>query len=195
MRSLIAVAAFGIVGMAASAAPADAAAWNCRGSAHVCGKSVSHNAGKSRVSHKSSYSRHAYAPRRGVKHSRYASRNRVSRRHYSSAPVRKHRVAHAAPAGRGASSGMASYYWQGQMTASGARFNPSALTAAHRSLPFGTRVRVTNRSNGRSVVVTINDRGPFIGGRIIDLSRAAAQAISMTGQGVAAVSLEILGRS
>lgn len=90
---------------------------------------------------------------------------------------------------------MASYYWQGQMTASGARFNPSALTAAHRSLPFGTRVRVTNRSNGRSVVVTINDRGPFIGGRIIDLSRAAAQAISMTGQGVAAVSLEVLGRS
>jgi rare lipoprotein A len=89
---------------------------------------------------------------------------------------------------------MASYYWQGQMTASGARFNPGALTAAHRSLPFGTRVRVTNRSNGRSVVVVINDRGPFVGGRIIDLSRAAAQAISMTGAGVAAVSLEILGR-
>jgi rare lipoprotein A len=90
---------------------------------------------------------------------------------------------------------MASYYWQGQMTASGARFNPGALTAAHRSLPFGTRVRVTNRSNGRSVVVVINDRGPFVGGRIIDLSRAAAQAISMTGAGVAPVSLEILGRS
>jgi rare lipoprotein A len=90
---------------------------------------------------------------------------------------------------------MASYYWQGQMTASGARFNPGALTAAHRSLPFGTRVRVTNRSNGRSVVVVINDRGPFVGGRIIDLSRAAAQAISMTGAGVAPVSLEVLGRS
>ena len=69
------------------------------------------------------------------------------------------------------------------------------MTAAHRSLPFGTRVRVTNRSNGRSVVVTINDRGPFIGGRIIDLSRGAAQAISMTGAGVASVSLEVLGRS
>jgi rare lipoprotein A len=90
---------------------------------------------------------------------------------------------------------MASYYWQGQMTASGARFNPGALTAAHRSLPFGTRVRVTNHSNGRSVVVTINDRGPFIGGRIIDLSRAAAQAISMTGAGVTRVSLEVMGRS
>jgi rare lipoprotein A len=69
------------------------------------------------------------------------------------------------------------------------------MTAAHRTLPFGTRVRVTNHSNGRSVVVTINDRGPFVGGRIIDLSRGAAQAISMTGAGVANVSLEILGRS
>lgn len=194
MRSLIAVAAFGIVGMAASAVPADAA-WNCRGSSYVCGKSASHKAVKSRVSHRASHSRQAYAPRRGVKHSRYASRNRVVRRNYASAPARKHRVSQVASGGRGASSGMASYYWQGQMTASGARFNPGALTAAHRSLPFGTRVRVTNRSNGRSVVVTINDRGPFVGGRIIDLSRAAAQAISMTGQGVAAVSLEILGRS
>jgi rare lipoprotein A len=89
---------------------------------------------------------------------------------------------------------MASYYYEGQKTASGARFNPNGLTAAHRSLPFGTRVRVTNQSNGRSVVVTINDRGPFIKGRIIDLSRGAAQAISMTGAGVARVSLEVLGR-
>jgi rare lipoprotein A len=94
----------------------------------------------------------------------------------------------------GGYSGMASYYWQGQRTASGARFNPNGLTAAHRTLPFGTRVRVTNRSNGRSVIVTINDRGPFIRGRIIDLSRGAAQAISMTGAGVARVSLEVLGR-
>jgi rare lipoprotein A len=89
---------------------------------------------------------------------------------------------------------MASYYYEGQKTASGARFNPNGLTAAHRSLPFGTRVRVTNRANGRSVVVTINDRGPFIRGRIIDLSRGAAQAINMTGAGVARVSLEVLGR-
>jgi rare lipoprotein A len=89
---------------------------------------------------------------------------------------------------------MASYYYHGQKTASGARFNPNGLTAAHRSLPFGTRVRVTNQSNGRSVVVTINDRGPFIRGRIIDLSRGAAQAINMTGAGVARVSLEVLGR-
>ena len=89
---------------------------------------------------------------------------------------------------------MASYYWEGQQTASGARFNPDGLTAAHRSLPFGTRVRVTNQSNGQSVIVTINDRGPFVGGRVIDLSRGAARAINMTGAGVARVSLEVLGR-
>jgi len=87
---------------------------------------------------------------------------------------------------------MASYYWQGQRTASGARFNPEAMTAAHRTLPFGTKVRVTNKRNGRSVVVTINDRGPFIRGRVIDLSRAAARVIGMTGAGVAPVSLDVL---
>ena len=88
---------------------------------------------------------------------------------------------------------MASYYWQGQQTASGARFNPSAMTAAHRTLPFGTKVRVTNKRNGRSVVVTINDRGPFIRGRIIDLSSGAAGVIDMKGAGVAPVSLEVVG--
>jgi len=89
-------------------------------------------------------------------------------------------------------SGMASYYWQGQMTASGAGFNPNGLTAAHRSLPFGTRVRVTNHSNGRSVVVKINDRGPFIRGRIIDLSSGAAGVIGMKSAGVARVSVAVL---
>jgi peptidoglycan lytic transglycosylase len=93
-------------------------------------------------------------------------------------------------------SGMASYYGteSGTRTASGARFNPSAMTAAHRSLPFGTKVRVINKRNGRSVVVTINDRGPFVHGRIIDLSTGAAGVIGMRGAGVAPVSLEILGR-
>lgn len=89
-------------------------------------------------------------------------------------------------------SGMASYYWQGQMTASGSRFNPNAMTAAHRSLPFGTKVRVTNKRNGKSVVVTINDRGPFIRGRIIDLSNAAAGVIGMRSAGVAPVTVERL---
>ncbi len=96
--------------------------------------------------------------------------------------------------GSGGGSGMASYYWQGQQTASGARFNPNGLTAAHRTLPFGTRVLVTNHSNGRTVTVTINDRGPFIKGRVIDLSRGAASVIGMTGQGVARVSYTVVGR-
>lgn len=86
-------------------------------------------------------------------------------------------------------SGMASYYWQGQMTASGVRFNPNAMTAAHKTLPFGTKVLVTNKRNGKSVVVTINDRGPFIKGRIIDLSKAAAAKIGMLGSGVAPVTV------
>jgi len=89
--------------------------------------------------------------------------------------------------------GMASYYWQGQMTASGVRFNPNAMTAAHRTLPFGTKVRVTNKRNGKSVIVTINDRGPFIRGRIIDLSNAAAGVIGMRSSGVAPVTVERIG--
>lgn len=106
---------------------------------------------------------------------------------------RGYRAAAYVPSGSG-DSGIASYYWQGQRTASGAAFNPNGLTAAHRTLPFGTRVRVTHTGNGRSVDVTINDRGPFIGGRIIDLSRGAASVIGMTGQGLAHVRMQVLGR-
>lgn len=91
---------------------------------------------------------------------------------------------------RGSSHGMASYYWQPQRVASGGMFNPNALTAAHRTYPFGTRVKVTNVRNGLSVFVTINDRGPFIRGRIIDLSLAAAKAIQMTKSGVVPVTVE-----
>jgi rare lipoprotein A len=82
-----------------------------------------------------------------------------------------------------AQSGLASIYStsSGTRTASGSRVNPAALTAAHRSLPLGSRVRVTNRRNGRSVVVTINDRGPFVRGRIIDVTPAAAQALGFSG--------------
>jgi len=82
--------------------------------------------------------------------------------------------------------GAASWYgpgFHGRRTASGERFNSRALTAAHRSLPFGSRVRVTNERTGRSVVVRINDRGPFVGGRVIDLSKAAAQAVGISGVG------------
>jgi rare lipoprotein A len=103
----------------------------------------------------------------------------------------RHRKAAAAASGQ---VGTASYYQHGQIVASGARFNPRALTAAHRSLPFGTRVRVTHLGSGRSVEVRINDRGPFIAGRIIDLSKAAAQIIGLTASGVARVSMTVLGR-
>jgi rare lipoprotein A len=87
---------------------------------------------------------------------------------------------HSVPGGL---SGMASVYSvdSGASTASGAHLDPGAFTAAHRTLPFGTKVRVTNKNNGRSVVVTINDRGPFVHGRIIDLTPAAAHAIGLSG--------------
>jgi rare lipoprotein A len=90
--------------------------------------------------------------------------------------------------------GIASFYSEPQRVASGGWFNPNAMTAAHRSLPFGTRVRVTHRGSGRSVDVTINDRGPYVAGRIIDLSRAAAGLIGLTAQGLARVTVEVLGR-
>ncbi len=91
--------------------------------------------------------------------------------------------------------GQASWYGYegGRVTANGERYNPGSLTAAHRTLPMGTRVRVTNNRNGRSVVVRINNRGPFTGGRIIDLSEAAAAAIGIKSSGVGNVSIESLG--
>ncbi len=79
--------------------------------------------------------------------------------------------------------GGASWYALTSKTASGERMNPSAMTAAHRSLPFGTKVRVTNKKNGKSVIVRINDRGPFIKGRVIDLSKAAAGKLGFIGRG------------
>lgn len=93
--------------------------------------------------------------------------------------------------------GEASWYgpgFHGRLTANGERYNQYGLTAAHPSLRFGTRVRVTNRYTGRSVVVRINDRGPYAGGRIIDLSSGAADVIGLKSSGVAPVSVEILGR-
>ena len=91
--------------------------------------------------------------------------------------------------------GMASYYGNelaGNRTASGERFDPGQLTAAHRSLPFGSMVRVTNTSNGDSVIVRINDRGPFAHGRVIDVSQAAAREIGMHRSGTARVKLALL---
>jgi rare lipoprotein A len=91
-----------------------------------------------------------------------------------------------------AQTGVASYYKSGKVTANGERFNPHGLTAAHRTLPFGTKVKVVNLLSGKSVVVRINDRGPFIRGRIIDLSLGAAQQIGLHRSGVAKVRMQVL---
>ena len=89
-----------------------------------------------------------------------------------------------------AESGIASVYaYSGTKTASGERANPGGLTAAHRTLPFGTHVRVTNRRNGHSITVRINDRGPFVRGRVIDITPAAASALGFSG--LAPVKLEL----
>jgi rare lipoprotein A len=91
--------------------------------------------------------------------------------------------------------GKATWYggrFHGRLTASGEIFDQDALTAAHRTLPFHTKVRVTNRNNGRSVVVRINDRGPYGKGRVIDLSRAAARRLRMIDDGVVPVRIEVL---
>lgn len=91
--------------------------------------------------------------------------------------------------------GHASYYgrrFHGRLTASGERFDMRAMTAAHKTLPFGSLVRVTNTRNGRTVIVRINDRGPFIKGRVIDLSRGAAERIGLVRTGVGVVRVELL---
>ena len=92
--------------------------------------------------------------------------------------------------------GIASYYGAelaGNRTANGERFNPNAMTAAHRSLPMGTKVRVINKANGKSVVVRINDRGPFAKKRILDVSKGAAEKISMVRSGTARVEIHVIG--
>ena len=94
-----------------------------------------------------------------------------------------------------AQSGVASYYgpgFHGRRTANGEAFDMHAMTAAHRTLPFGTKVKVTNLANGKSAIVRVNDRGPYANGRIIDLSVAAAKQIGSTNSGTARVTLEVL---
>ena len=88
--------------------------------------------------------------------------------------------------------GVASFYWQGQKTASGEAFDHGAMTAAHPTLPFNTRVRVTHVQTGRAVEVRINDRGPFKPGRVIDLSQKAAEELGIVSRGLARVRLEVV---
>jgi len=87
--------------------------------------------------------------------------------------------------------GIASFYKHGSKTANGEQFNPNDLTAAHRTLPFGTRLRVTHVATGQSVTVRVNDRGPFIPGRVVDVSHSAAEALGMIDRGITKVKLEV----
>ena len=88
--------------------------------------------------------------------------------------------------------GVASFYSEGGRTASGEKFDAHELTAAHPTLPFGTRLRVTNVATGRSVTVRVNDRGPYVPGRIVDVSYSAAQSLGMVDKGVANVKLDVV---
>jgi rare lipoprotein A len=96
--------------------------------------------------------------------------------------------------GSAAQTGIASFYWQGRLTANGERYNPNGISAAHKTLPFGTLVKVTMLNSGRSIVVRINDRGPFVRGRIIDLSRGAASKLGFISSGVTRVKIDVVGR-
>ena len=91
-----------------------------------------------------------------------------------------------------ASHGLASFYTEGTKTANGEKFDTHALTAAHPTLPFGTQLRVTNEATGKSVTVRVNDRGPFVPGRSVDVSYAAAERLGMVGAGVAKVKLDVV---
>ena len=101
----------------------------------------------------------------------------------------EHHVATARPASGG---GVASFYTEDSQTASGEKYDPTELTAAHPTLPFGTRLRVTNTTTGKSVTVRVNDRGPYVPGRVVDVSYSAAQALGMVHSGTANVKLDVM---
>ena len=104
-------------------------------------------------------------------------------------PFARHNNAAGTPT---ASQGVASFYTEGTRTASGEQFNPNAMTAAHPNLPFGTKLRVTDVATGRSVVVRVNDRGPFVPGRVVDVSYSAAASLGIIGRGTAKVKLDVV---
>jgi rare lipoprotein A len=115
-----------------------------------------------------------------------APRRVASAKHSPFAPRR------AATGTQTASQGIASFYTEGTRTANGEKFDTNELTAAHPTLPFGTKLRVTNVSTGRSVTVRVNDRGPYIAGRVVDVSYSAANALGMVDRGVASVKLDVV---
>lgn len=204
MRTIIGYTAIAMAAMLASAMPASAS-WECSGPEVACGGSsakaskaessgkVSSSKAKKSKSYETASLSSDDKPVKAKKKS-YAKSNDDDDAPVKSKKSKKSRSDDDEGGGSSYQSGMASYYWEPQALASGGRFNPDAFTAAHKTLPFGTRVRVTNQHNGESVVVVINDRGPYVGGRVIDLSKAAAHAISMQGAGVAPVKIAILGK-
>jgi rare lipoprotein A len=127
-----------------------------------------------------------------------ASRQAVTERHHETRKLAgvyarpRHHAPVRAAARPTASQGVASFYSEDQKTASGEQFDKNELTAAHPTLPFGTRVRVTNVSTGRSVTVRVNDRGPYVRGRVVDVSYSAAEALGMVNKGVANVRLDVV---
>lgn len=128
--------------------------------------------------------------------SRQAAVERQHRTRVATAPVRsvvrRPSTTESASATQGAAHGVASFYSFDTQTASGEKFDKNELTAAHPTLPFGTKVRVTNVSTGRAVTVRVNDRGPYVRGRIVDVSYSAAEALGMVDQGVANVRLDVV---
>ena len=187
----MAALSFGLMGALPASANHDHRGHAAEKEAHTSKKAYKKSAHK----RKSSYKHRKAAHKKKATYRKAAYRKAAYKKTaHKKATYRKTTKRAKVYSGSHATSGIASYYWQGQKTASGVRFNPSAMTAAHRTLPFGTRVRVTNRNNGRSVTVTINDRGPFIKGRVIDLSKGAAGVIGMQGSGLAPVSIQVLGR-
>jgi len=153
-------------------------------------RNVSAQDKKHKVSHHARPRESAALRRRNAKHR--AGRYATLHHHRKAAHlVRRLEAIRQTPAERDFS-GTASYYWEGSRVASGGRFDPDGLTAAHRTLPFGTRLRVTDLISNRSVVVTVNDRGPFVSGRVLDLSRGAARVLGMTERGVTRIKASVM---
>jgi rare lipoprotein A len=134
------------------------------------------------------YASQEYASRQYNRTASFAPNRRVAvaRKHTPFASNKK------AAATQVASHGVASFYTEGTKTASGEKFNTHELTAAHPTLPFGTRLRVTNVTSGQSVTVRVNDRGPYVRGRVVDVSYAAAETLGMVGGGLAKVKLDVV---
>ena len=201
MRKLLMALATLTAGLLAATSANAAARWTCDGPEYVCGPTSSpvtksNDAGESKAARKSRKQDTVSTGGDDQPVRRKARKQETAKNDDDAKPARRRaRRSNDDDNGGGTVlTGAASYYWEPQALASGGRFNPNAYTAAHKTLPFGTRVRVTNQRNGQSVDVVINDRGPYVGGRIIDLSKAAAHDINMQNSGVVPVTVRVLGR-